>query len=104
MTDLATPLTKLTSHRILAIIGFQLALVALLVLLGIQYSWLHNVPHPLSPFFGGVTIDSYVEGISNFDFIGKSAEVPPSIFAVILEVRMKPITPLPRIGKRWMTR
>lgn len=80
---------KNTARRILAIIGFQLALVGLLILLAIQYSWMHNVPHPLSPFIGEDTIESYAEGIASFNFIGHLADGPttgPSIFAVILEV------------------
>lgn len=86
MTDATAPPRGQATHRILVIIGFQLALVALLILLGIQYSWMHNVPHPLSPIFGDATIDTYAEGITNFNFVGRTDGNPPSIFAVILEV------------------
>jgi hypothetical protein len=88
MTDGSTSRSEST-RRILAIISLQLAIVALLILLAVQYGWMHDVPHPLSPLFGDNDIESFAKGIAAFNFIGLSgddATNEPSIFAVILEV------------------
>lgn len=72
---------------VLSVVGLQTIVLFLMILLTMQYSWLHNVPHILSPLFGNRNVDSFADAIANYNFVGvKSATDEPSIFAVVLEV------------------
>jgi hypothetical protein len=72
---------------VLMVISIQLIVLILMVLLTMQYSWLHNVPHILSPLFGYQDIDSFAKAIANYNFVGVNSPTDePSIFAVVLEV------------------
>jgi len=79
--------SKSKNNDVLAVIFLQIIVLVLMILLTMQYSWLHNVPNPLSALFGNQDIESFAEAIANYDFVGVSPpEVKPSIFAVVLEV------------------
>jgi hypothetical protein len=72
---------------VLSVVGLQIIVLILMILLTMQYSWLHNVPHIMSPLFGNKNVDSFVDAIADYNFVGvKSATGEPSIFAVVLEV------------------
>jgi len=78
---------KSKNNNVLAVIFLQIIVLVLMLLLTMQYSWLHNVPTPLSALFGNQNIESFAEAIANYDFVGVTPpEVKPSIFAVVLEV------------------
>lgn len=76
-----------TNKDVLAVIGIQILVLLLMILLTMQYSWLHSVPHILSPLFGNQDIDEFADAIANYNFVGVTVEGgKPSIFAVVLEV------------------
>jgi hypothetical protein len=82
-----TSLLVRKNSDVLAVIFMQFIVLAIMILLTMQYSWLHNVPHILSPLFGSRDIASFTEAIAKYDFVGVSQENPtPSVFAVVLEV------------------
>lgn len=79
------------SSDVLAVILLQILVLIVMVLVTIQYSWLHNVPHILSPLLGDQDITEFTDAIKNYNFIGVEssadlAKTPPSIFAVVIEV------------------
>lgn len=84
----------LNNKDMLGIILLQVIVLVIMILVTMQYSWLHNVPHILSPLFGGKDgkdIGAFTTAIQNYDFIGveKSSDGSsslPSIFAVVIEV------------------
>jgi len=71
----------------MAVVFWQIIVLVFRIFLTLQYSWLHNVPHPLSPIFGSKDIGTFADSIASHNFVGvNSLEDKPSIFAVVLEV------------------
>jgi|GEM_PF-7096072 len=94
ITEVLVPKSKLEDsiaqrkdRDVLPVIFMQILVLVVMVLLTLQYSWLHNVPHILSPLLGGDNIDTFATAIANYDFVGVTVKgTQPSIFAVVLEV------------------
>jgi hypothetical protein len=79
--------SKAKNYDVVAVIFLQFIVLALMILLTMQYSWLHNVPNILSPLFGKQNIEAYRDSIAKYNFVGVNSPIDePSIFAVALEV------------------
>lgn len=86
-SQLENSIAQRKDRDVLSVIFMQILVLVVMILLTLQYSWLHNVPHILSPLFGGNNIDAFATAISNYDFVGVTVKgAQPSIFAVVLEV------------------
>jgi hypothetical protein len=85
--QLENSITQRKDRDVLSVIFMQILVLVVMILLTLQYSWLHNVPHILSPLLGGDNIDAFATAIANYDFVGVTVKgTQPSIFAVVLEV------------------
>jgi len=89
--DLASNQPTFSNKDVLAIILLQVVVLIIMILVTMQYGWLHDVPHILSPLIGDEDIDDFTAAIQNYDFIGVDKTTSettqlPSIFAVVIEV------------------
>ncbi len=79
--------TKPQNYKwILSIITIQIVLIVLIVILGMTYSKMHNIPTILDFMFSQDTTE-FGEAVANYNFVGVGPENPePSLIAVLYEV------------------